>query len=81
MKRLILLAALWIATTAGAQEIQKETFAYAVRESDTLRLDRYAALTDAIWCFPWKIREASPVLRIVMWWKLLVMWMKPGFIR
>ena len=45
MKRLILLAALWIATTAGAQEIRKETFAYAVRESDTLRLDRYAALT------------------------------------
>lgn len=45
MKRLILLAALWIAATAGAQEIRKETFAYAVRESDTLRLDRYAALT------------------------------------
>ena len=45
MKRLILLAALWIAATAGAQEIRKETFAYAVRESDTLMLDRYAALT------------------------------------
>lgn len=28
-----------------------------------------------------EIREASPVLRIVMWWKLPVMWMKPGFIR
>ena len=26
-------------------------------------------------------QAVSPVLRIVMWWRLPVMWMKPGFIR
>ena len=52
MRRLFLIAALFLWTPAGAQnddatprKIEKETFVYAVRDADTLRLDRYVALT------------------------------------
>lgn len=52
MRRLFLIVALFLAATAGAQndgaapwKIEKTTFAYAVHDADTLRLDRYAALT------------------------------------
>ena len=47
MRRLFLIAALFLRTPAGAQndgatpwKIEKETFVYAVRDTDTLRLDR-----------------------------------------
>lgn len=50
MRRLFLIAALFLWTPAGAQnddatprKIEKETFVYAVRDADTLRLDRYAS--------------------------------------
>ena len=52
MRRLFLIAALFLWTPAGAQnddatprKIEKETFVYAVRDADTLRLDRYALLS------------------------------------
>ena len=52
MRSLFLIVALFLATTAGAQnigttpgEIRKETFAYAVHDADTLRMDSYVALT------------------------------------
>lgn len=52
MRRLLTLAALFVFAAAGAQEngsaawkIEKQTLVYAVKDSDTLRLDRYTALT------------------------------------
>ena len=52
MRRLFLIVTLFLAATAWARndddapwKIEKTTFAYAVREADTLRLDRYTALT------------------------------------
>ena len=52
MRRLFLIAALFLWTPAGAQnddatprKIEKETFVDAVRDADTLRLDRYALLS------------------------------------
>lgn len=50
MRRLFLIAALFLWTPAGAQnddatprKIEKETFVYAVRDADTLRLDPLCA--------------------------------------
>lgn len=43
MKRLLVLAALLAAFAVSAQPIDKQTFAYAVKGGDTLRLDRYTA--------------------------------------
>ena len=51
MRRLNRIVALFLWRSAGADDgatpwkIEKETFVYAVRDTDTLRLDRYAALT------------------------------------
>ena len=44
MKRLLLFAALFAAVCASAQKLDKETFVYAVKGADTLRLDRYTSL-------------------------------------
>lgn len=43
MKKLLLLFALFISLAAQAQKVEKETFVYAVKGADTLRLDRYVA--------------------------------------
>lgn len=45
MKRLFLLAALLAAFAATAQTVEKQTFTYAVKDADTLRLDRYTVRT------------------------------------
>lgn len=45
MKRIFLLIALFVAVAAHAQKVEKQTFVYAVKGADTLRLDRYTALT------------------------------------
>lgn len=50
MKRLLILAALFLTASAGAQttaphKFVKETLVYAVKGSDTLRLDRYVPLS------------------------------------
>ena len=43
MKRLFLILALFTAVSAPAQKLDKETFVYAVKGADTLRLDRYTS--------------------------------------
>lgn len=45
MKRLFLFFALFAALAAHAQKVEKQTFVYAVKGADTLRLDRYTALS------------------------------------
>ena len=45
MKRILVLFALFAAVAAQAQKVEKQTFVYAVKEADTLRLDRYVALS------------------------------------
>ncbi|WP_295939823.1 carboxylesterase family protein [uncultured Alistipes sp.] len=45
MRRILVLFTLLAAFTAQAQKIEKQTFVYAVKEADTLRLDRYVALS------------------------------------
>lgn len=45
MKRFLLFAALFAAFFASAQKLDKETFVYAVKGADTLRLDRYTSLS------------------------------------
>lgn len=45
MKRVLVLFALLAAFAAQAQKVEKRTFVYAVKEGDTLRLDRYTALS------------------------------------
>lgn len=42
MSKALLLIALFTVMEAEAQRIEKQTFVYAVKENDTLRLDRYA---------------------------------------
>lgn len=46
MKRILTVVALLMAFVAGAQNIEKQTFVYAVKDADTLRLDRYALVGD-----------------------------------
>ena len=45
MKRILVLFALFAAAAGYAQTVEKQTFVYAVKQTDTLRLDRYVALT------------------------------------
>ena len=45
MKRFLLFAALFAAFFASAQKLDKETFVYAVKGADTLRLDCYTSLS------------------------------------
>lgn len=45
MKRILVLFALFAVAAAHAQKVGKQTFVYAVKKADTLRLDRYTALT------------------------------------
>ena len=45
MKRILVLFALFAVAAGYAQTVEKQTFVYAVKQTDTLRLDRYVALT------------------------------------
>lgn len=45
MKRILVLFALLATVAVQAQRIEKQTFVYAVKDADTLRLDRYTALS------------------------------------
>ena len=45
MKRILVLFALFAAAAGYAQTVEKQTFVYAVKQTDTLRLDRYALLS------------------------------------
>lgn len=45
MKRILVLLALFAVAAGYAQTVEKQTFVYAVKQTDTLRLDRYEALT------------------------------------
>ena len=45
MKRILVLFALFAAAAGYALTVEKQTFVYAVKQTDTLRLDRYVALT------------------------------------
>ena len=75
MRRLFLIAALFLWTPAGAQnddatprKIEKETFVYAVRDADTLRLDRYALLSPdsrAKPCLMFRPILAQPTIRLL----------------